>query len=68
MRLKSVVLQSRKKPQVLQKNFIKKKKKSSSLFVQIGTLKHCANFFLNKGVSSYLSLSDFKVPKNCPSQ
>ena len=67
MRPKSVVLQSQKKLQALEKNFFRKKFLPAYLCrydLQNGVRK----FFLNKWVSRYLSLGDFKVPKNCSSQ
>ena len=57
---------TRKAPRPWKKFF--SKKNSSSLFVQIWSSKRCAEIFLNKWVSRYLSLGDFKVPKNCSSQ
>ena len=60
MRPKSVVLHSRKKFQVLKKKKFFPKKKiyiSSSLFVQIWSLKNCADF-----LKRYLSYRDIKVP------
>ena len=62
MRPKSVVLQSQKKLQILETNFFKKKFLPAYLCrydLQNGVRK-C---FLNKWVSGYLSLSDFKVLK-----
>ena len=67
MKPKSMVLQSQKKLQVLEKKVFRKKK-SSGLFVQIWSSKQYAKFFWNKWVSRYLSLGDFKVPKNCSLQ
>ena len=67
MRPKSVVLQSQKKLQVLEKMFFRKKFLPAYLYrydLQNGVRK----FFLNEWVSRYLSLGDFKVPKNCFSQ
>ena len=67
MRPKSVVLQSRKKLQFLEKNFFEKKNLPAYLcryHLQNGVWK----LFLNKWVSRYLSFGDFKVPKNGSSQ
>ena len=67
MRPKSVVLQSRKDRQVLEKTVFRKKKIFQLTCADI--LKAvCGNFFLNKCDSKYLSLDDFKVLKSCSSQ
>ena len=58
MRPKSVVLQSQKELQVLEKNFWCRHD------LQNGVRK----IFLNKWVLRYLSLGAFKVLKNCSSQ
>ena len=67
MRPKSVILQSQKKLQDLEKKNFRKKILPAYLFrydLQNGVRK----FFLNKWISRYLRLGDFKVPKNCSSQ
>ena len=67
MRPKSVVLQSQKKLQVLEKKSFRKKFLPAYLRrydLQNGVRK----ILLNKWVSRYLSLGDFKVSKNCSSQ
>ena len=67
IRPKSVVLQSRKKLQVLEKKFFLKK--ILPAYLRICDLQNAVrNFFINKWVSRYLNLGDFKVPKNCSSQ
>ena len=67
MRPKSVVLQSRKKLQVLGKNFFRKKILPAYL-CRYDLQNDVRNFFLNKWVSRYLSFCDFEVPKNGSSQ
>ena len=67
VRPKSVILQSQKKLQALEKFFFEKKFLPAYLCrydIQSGMRR----FFLDKWVSRYLSLGDFKVPKNCSSQ
>ena len=49
-------------------NFFFFEKNYSSLFVQARSSKRCAELFLKNWVSRCLSLSNFKVPKNCSSQ
>ena len=62
MRPRSVVWQSRKKvPSPWKKIF--RKKKPSSVFVQIWSSKPCAEIFLNKWVLRYLSFSDLRFRK-----
>ena len=46
-----------------EKLFFKKKKKYSTLFLQIWSAKWCTEIFVNKWVLKYLSFSDFKVLK-----
>ena len=67
MRPKSVVLQSRKKLQVLGKNFFRKKILPAYL-CRYDLQNDVRNFFKNKWVSRYLSFDDFKVLKNSSSQ
>ena len=43
------------------------KKNSSSLFGLIRSSKQCAEIFLNKWVSRYLTVGNFTAPKNCSS-
>ena len=62
MRLKSVVLQSQKKLRVLEKKFFEKKILPAYL-CRYGLENGVRKFFLNKWVSKYLSLGDFKVRK-----
>ena len=64
MRPKSVVLQSRKKLQVLEKTFFQKKKFFQLICADLIFKTVCRNFFKNKWVSRCLRLGDFKVPKN----
>ena len=68
MRLKSVVLQPRKKLQVLEKIFFREKNFFQLICADIIFKTVCGIFFLNKWVSSYLSFGVFKVPKNGSSQ
>ena len=56
-----MVLQSRKKLQVNEKDF-KKKKNPSRLLVKITSIKQ---FLKTNGSQDYLTFGDFKVPKNC---
>ena len=49
----------------LKKNFFEKKFLPAYL---CRCLLRCAEFLLNKWVSTYLGFGDFKVPKNCSSQ
>ena len=62
MRPKSVVLQSQKKLQVLEKKLL------PAYLCRYDLQNGVRKFFLNKWVSRCLSLDDFKVPKNCSSQ
>ena len=63
MRPKSVVLQSQKKLQVLEKKFFEKKFLPAYL-CRYDLQNDVRKFSLNKCVSRYLSLGDFKEPKN----
>ena len=56
-----MVLQSRKKLQVNEKD-LKKKKNPSRLLVKITSIKQ---FLKTNGSQDYLTFGDFKVPKNC---
>ena len=67
MRPKSVVLQSQRKLQVLEKKFFRKKFLPAYL-CRYDLQNGVQIFFLNKWVSRYLCLGYFKVPKNCSSQ
>ena len=67
MRPKSVVLQSRKKLQVLGKKFFRKKILPAYL-CRYDLQNDVRNFLKNKWVSRYLSFDDFKVLKNSSSQ
>ena len=67
MRPKSVVFQSQKKLQVLEIKFFEKKFLPAYL-CRYDLLNGVRKVFLNKWVSRYLSLGNFKVPKNCSSQ
>ena len=68
IRPKSVVLQSQKKLQVLEKKIIFEKRYLPAYLCRYDLQNGVRKFFLNKWVSRYLSLGDFKVPKNCSSQ
>ena len=52
----------------LKKNFQKKKKILPAYLCRYDLQNGVEKLFLNKWVSRYLSLGDFKVPKNCSSQ
>ena len=67
MRPKSVVLQSQKKLQVLEKKIFPKKFVPPYL-CRYDLQNDARKFFLNKWISRCLSLGDFKVPKNCSLQ
>ena len=67
MRPKSVVLQTRKKLQVLEKIFFWKKN-LPTYFCRYDLQNSVRKFFLDKWVTSNLSFGDFKVLKNCSSQ
>ena len=67
MRPKSVVFQSQKKLQVLEKNFFEKKFLPTYL-CRYDLQNGARTIFLNKWDSRYQSLGDFKVPKNYSSQ
>ena len=62
MRSESVVLQSQKKLQVLEKKFFSKKHFPAYL-CRYDLQNDVQIFLLNKWVSRYLSFGDFKVPK-----
>ena len=69
MRPKSVVLQSRKKLQVLEINFFRKKKKILPAYLCRYDLQNGErNFLKNKWGSKYISFGEFKIPTNCSSQ
>ena len=63
IRPKSVVLQSRKKLQVLEEKCFQKKKFFQLICVDIIFKTVCRNFFIYKWISRYLSLVNFKVRK-----
>ena len=65
IRPKSVVaLQLQKELQVLEKKIFQKKKNLPAYLCRYDLQNVVQKFFLNKWVSRYLSLGDFKVPKN----